>query len=221
MPAARPASNVVGSTIAPAASVGPSMPSVPMLAAATSRPERARATAPSQARTPDCVRPCRARPPSPSSHRTKSRRAGEAATRARCDRARDVRARGDRAPRRSPARRPRARDSRAPRRRVARRRSRRAAGRSPAPSARASRGSPLVGRLRHVAGGAALETCDDGSGIAAHAATPRQHVERRQQTCCRRRRSAPTRSPTGRRRRRRTPPASAPSRATRPPAGRP
>ena len=55
----RPAQMLCESTMAPAASVGPSMPSVPTLAAATSRAERGRATAPSRMRTPDCGRPCR------------------------------------------------------------------------------------------------------------------------------------------------------------------
>ena len=190
--------------MAPAASVGPSMPSVPMLAAATCGAERGQRLAPSRTRTPDCGRPCpvprTVTVVSPEESRTPGRGIDAIALRdaLRCAAA------PPRALRRSPARRRRARDSRAPRRRAVRRRSRRAADRSPAPSARAA-ADRRSRRLRHVAGGAAHETIDDGVGIDRATAASRPARRARRRTCCRRRtvgpdaitdRSSPTTSDT-------------------------
>ena len=56
--AARARSSVVESTMAPAASVGPSMPSVPTLATTRRRRPARERRRPARARTPDCGRPC-------------------------------------------------------------------------------------------------------------------------------------------------------------------
>ena len=191
-PAARARASVVESTIAPAASVGPSMPSVPTLASAAGAPTAASASrqrerelliAPARARARDVDRRLAAR--------HDARRARQRWRRVPAPRASapaPARALADHRRRRCAARDSRALAASARAPAIASRR-------PPMTRASASRQPRVAGlrRLRHAPRDAGREMRDDRRRIRGLAAERREHVERVGERASHRRRSVPTR----------------------------